>query len=167
MPGSGTPAGPRVERGWKTRRRKRRVPEAMGYDEKTAGRVRSILSRRQDVVERKMVGGLSFMVNGSMCCGLTSTGLMVCVGRDAYERTLAQPHVRPMRFAGRPLAGFVCVDPGGYRTDAALANWVQRGVDFVSTLSANKSVDAKRVDAPRRDLRRSGLRAPADNRRKE
>jgi hypothetical protein len=76
------------------------------------------------------------MVNGSMCCGVTGTALMVRVGPQARERALARPHVRPMIFAGRQLAGFVCVDPEGYRTDAALAAWVQRGIDFVSTLPA-------------------------------
>lgn len=86
------------------------------------------------------------MVNGSMCCGVTSTALMVRVGPEAYERALAQPHVRPMKFAGRPLAGYVCIDPEGCRTDAALGKWVQRGIDFVSTLPA-KGTAARR---PRR-----------------
>lgn len=140
---------------------------AMGYDGKTADRVRSILSARRDVVEKRMVGGLSFLVDGSMCCGVTSTGLMVRVGSDAHERMLARPHVRPMVFAGRPLAGFVCVDPVGYRTDAALAAWIQRGIDFVSTLPAKQSVKAKRADAPRRGRPRSDSRARAGNRRTE
>jgi hypothetical protein len=74
------------------------------------------------------------MVGGSMCCGVTGTALMVRVGPEARERALAQPHVRPMKFAGRALAGFVCVDPEGYRTDKALATWVQRGIDLVATL---------------------------------
>jgi hypothetical protein len=77
---------------------------------------------------------MSFMVGGSMCCGVTGTALMVRVGPEARERALAQPHVRPMKFAGRALAGFVCVDPEGYRTDKALATWVQRGIDLVATL---------------------------------
>lgn len=96
--------------------------------------MRRFLSGRSDVVEKRMVGGLSFMVNGSMCCGVTGTALMVRVGPEGRERALAQPHVRPMKFAGKPLAGFVCVDPAGYRTDTALATWVRRGIDFVSTL---------------------------------
>jgi TfoX/Sxy family transcriptional regulator of competence genes len=116
----------------------------MGYEEKTAERVRRILSRRRDVVEKKMVGGLSFMVNGRLCCGLTSTALMVRVGPEARERALAHPHVRPMKFAGRPLAGFVCVDPGGYRTDTALAKWIQRGIDFASALPATPSAARRR-----------------------
>lgn len=91
-----------------------------------------------------MVGGLSFMVNGSMCCGVTGTALMVRVGPEARERALAQPHVRPMEFAGRPLAGFVCVEPGGYATDAALESWVQQGIDFVSTLPTKEPAARKR-----------------------
>ena len=115
----------------------------MSYDLKTAERVRQILSSRRDVAERRMVGGLSFAVGGMMCCGVTGNALMVRVGAEARERTLAQPHVRPMEFAGRPLAGFVVIDPEGYRTDAALAAWVQRGLDFVAALSA-KTPDAKK-----------------------
>jgi hypothetical protein len=106
----------------------------MGYDEKLAERVRQSLSGRPDVVERRMMGGLSFMVNGRMCCRLSSAGFMVRVGKDAREGTLAQTHVRPTEIAGRRLAGFVDVDPGDYGTDAKLAKCVQRGVDFVATL---------------------------------
>src|SRR6266851_9904641 len=94
--------------------------EAMGYDQKTAERVRRVLSGRRDVVEKRMVGGLSFVVNGSMCCGVTDTALMVRVGREGREEALAQPHARPMKFAGRTVAGLVCVNPGGYRTESAL-----------------------------------------------
>ena len=115
----------------------------MSYDEKTAERVRRILSWRLDVVEKKMFGGLCFMVNGSMCCGLTSTAFMVRIGPDGYERALAQPHARPMDFTGRPMTGMVYVDPAGYKTDAALAKWVQRGVDFVSGRPVKKSASAR------------------------
>jgi TfoX/Sxy family transcriptional regulator of competence genes len=108
----------------------------MSYDERVAERVRRLLAGQRNVVEKRMVGGLSFMVNGSMCCGVTGTALMVRVGPQARERALARPHVRPMIFAGRQLAGFVCVDPEGYRTEAALAAWVHRSLDFVSTLPA-------------------------------
>ncbi|NVB80793.1 MAG: TfoX/Sxy family protein [Kofleriaceae bacterium] len=103
----------------------------MSYDERTAARIRTLLGKRRDVVERKMFGGLTFMVNGAMCCGITSDALVVRVGPAAYERALAEPHARPMDFTGRPLAGMIYVDPPGYRTDRALARWVQRGLDFV------------------------------------
>lgn len=110
----------------------------MPYDERMAGRVRRILSGRPDVVERKMMGGLCFMLSGSMCCGVSASALLVRVGRDAYQRMLAQPYVRPLEFAGRRPTGFVLVDTEGCRTDRALARWIQRGMDFVSTLPAKK-----------------------------
>jgi hypothetical protein len=122
----------------------------MGYDNTTADRVRRILSRRRDVVEKRMVGGLSFMVRGSMCCGVTGTALMVRVGPEAREWALVQPHVRPMKFAGRALAGFVCVDPEGFRTETALGTWVRRGIDFVSTIPAKRR--GRRKPRPRAPL---------------
>jgi len=111
----------------------------MSYDERTAQRVRRILSSKVDVVEKRMFGGLCFMVNGSMCCGLTNAALMVRVGPDHYDEVLAQPHARPMDLTGRPLAGMVYVDPQGYESAEALAGWIQRGVDFTSTLTGKSS----------------------------
>jgi TfoX/Sxy family transcriptional regulator of competence genes len=105
----------------------------MAYDRDTAERVRRILASRADVEEKRMVGGLSFLVEGKMCCGVTGSALMVRVGAEARDRTLAEPHVRQMKLGGRQLAGFVCVDPTGFRTDRSLRSWVQRAVDFVSS----------------------------------
>ena len=107
----------------------------MGYDLKIAERVRRSLSGQRDVVEKRMVGGLSFSVDGNMCCGVAGDALMVRVGAAARERTLTEPHVRPMVFGKRPLAGFVLVDPAGFRTDASLRKWIQRGVDFATSIS--------------------------------
>jgi TfoX/Sxy family transcriptional regulator of competence genes len=104
----------------------------MSYDERLAGRVRALLSTRDDVVEKKMFGGLCFMVHGAMCCGLTKSDFMVRVGAAQYHDALAQPHARPMDFTGRPLKGMVYVAPEGLRTDAALARWIRRGLEFVS-----------------------------------
>jgi len=83
----------------------------VSYDEKLAARVRKVLAGRTDVVEKKMFGGLCFMVNGAMCCGLTKTDLMVRFGPVQYDDALAEPHARPMDFTGRPLAGMVYVAP--------------------------------------------------------
>ena len=98
--------------------------------------MRILLSNRNDVAEKKMVGGLSFLVNGNMCCGVTGTALMIRVGHDTREQALREPHVRPMVLGGRSLSAFVCVDPPGYATDDALARWVQRGLDFAAALPA-------------------------------
>jgi TfoX N-terminal domain len=116
----------------------------MGYDTGTAERVRALLSGRADVVEKKMVGGLSFVAGGHMCCGVTGTALMVRVGADGRERALAEPHVRPMRLGERVLSGFVCVDPAGVAADEALARWVQRGLDFVASLPAESREGGER-----------------------
>ncbi len=93
-----------------------------------------------------MIGGLSFLLNGKMCFGDTSTGIMVRVGPEAPEWTLAETQVRPMVLADRPLAGFVCVDPVGYQTDTALATWIQRGLDVAATLPMKKPVWSRRTD---------------------
>jgi TfoX/Sxy family transcriptional regulator of competence genes len=101
------------------------------FDEKVAARVRATLAGQKDVVERRMMGGLCFMVRGAMCCCVDRSTLMVRVGADALEQTLALPHTRPMTIGGKRLTGFVGVDPPGFRTEKQLARWVQRGIDFV------------------------------------
>ena len=88
------------------------------------------------MVEKKMVGSLSFLVNGNMCCGVTGMALMVRVGAESREQALREPHVRPMLFADRALSGFICIEPEGCAVDDALASWVQQGLDFVSGLPA-------------------------------
>jgi TfoX/Sxy family transcriptional regulator of competence genes len=109
----------------------------MPYDNQVADGIRVLLSDRHDVVERKMMGGLVFMVGGNMCVVVSGRGgLMVRVGPDAQPRVLKQPHVKPMIMAGRPMTGFVRVAAEGYRTAAALRKWVKRGLDFVETLPA-------------------------------
>ena len=134
----------------------------MSYDENLAARIRGVLAKRTDVVEKKMFGGLCFMVGGAMCCGLTKTDFMVRVGPDRYDEALAQAHARPMDFTGRPLAGMVYVAPEGVRSATALAKWVGRGVSFVLSLPPNaakrstsravakKNVDSKSASRPAR-----------------
>jgi TfoX N-terminal domain len=106
----------------------------MNYDPETAERIRRFLSARPHVTEKKMVGGLSFLISGNMCCGVTGPALMIRVGRDARPQALQQPHVRPMQFAGRNLSAFVCVDPPGFAADETLARWLHQALAFTSTL---------------------------------
>jgi hypothetical protein len=106
----------------------------MAYDERLAERIRGVLTARPDVVEKRMVGGRSFMVAGHLCCGVSGSDLMIRVGPTAYEWALAQEHVRPMRFGRRPLVGYVLVAPEAHLDKVALSAWVQRGIAFVSTL---------------------------------
>ncbi len=106
----------------------------MAYDERLAERTREVLARKRDVREQKMFGGLCFLLRGNMCCGIAGDELIVRVGPDAYDTSLARPHARPMDFTGRPLRGLVYVAAPGLRTRRSLAQWVDRGVAFASSL---------------------------------
>ena len=106
----------------------------MAYDEQLAERVRRFLDRHDGVAEKKMFGGLSFILRGNMCCGVVRDDLVIRVGREEYGALLAEPHARPMDFTGRPLKGFVYVGPDGHRSDEALEKWLERGVDFALSL---------------------------------
>jgi hypothetical protein len=111
----------------------------MAYDEATAARVRAVLSERRDVVEKKLMGGLCFMVQGSMCCSVSGRGgLLIRVGADAHARMLGEPHVASMEMRGRVMTGFVRVAAEGYRTGAALEKWIERGVTAASAAKAAK-----------------------------
>lgn len=115
----------------------------MAYDDKAAERVRRALSGRPELVEKRMMGGVCFMLSGNMCAGVSGSAIMIRVGPDAYAQALTQPHVRPLEFGGMRPKGFVLVDPEGYRTAKALAAWIERGVNFASTLPAKKPARKK------------------------
>lgn len=85
----------------------------MPIDETLASRVRALLAGRGDVSERRMFGGLTFMVSGHMCCGVNNDELIVRLGREDEEAALAMPHARPMDFTHRPMTGFVTIAPAG------------------------------------------------------
>jgi TfoX/Sxy family transcriptional regulator of competence genes len=106
----------------------------VAYDEELAERIRQALAGRQGVSEKRMFGGIAFMLRGNMCCGVVRNDLMIRVGPEQYEVALARPHARPMDFTGRPLRGMVYVGPDGYRSDADMEDWVRRGVDFAASL---------------------------------
>ena len=110
----------------------------MAYDEKLAERVRKSLEGRRGVTERRMFGGLAFMLRGHTCCGLVGDELMVRVGPDAYEAALARPHAREMDFTGRPLRGYVYVGREGLGTQRSVTAWVERGVTFAASRPPKK-----------------------------
>ncbi len=106
----------------------------MAFDDELAGRVRRVLAEEPVVVEKRMFGGLAFMVDGHMACGIVGDQLMIRLGNDGVERALKEPHVRPMDFTGRPLHSMAFVSAEGVRDDAALAAWVDRTIAFIRTL---------------------------------
>ncbi len=106
----------------------------MAYDEALADRIRHVFAGEPNVTERKMFGGIAFMVAGNMACGVIKDDLMVRVGPDAHESAVVQPHVRPMDFANRPMQGYVYVDPDGVRSAEDLARWVHAGIVMAASL---------------------------------
>lgn len=108
----------------------------MAYNEQLANRIKAVLARRKSLTEKKMFGGLTFLLGGKMYCGVLQDKLVVRVGPAQYEEALKRPHTRPMDFTGRPIKGFVFVGPGGYKTEKALGKWLQLATRFVSSLPA-------------------------------
>ncbi len=111
----------------------------MAYDEGLAERIRQVNEDRPEIVEKKMFGGLAFMLNDYMFCGVTEDLLMARVGPANYEVSLARPHVREMDFTGRPMNGYVFVEPEGLESDEELRAWVDLCADFVLTLPPKKN----------------------------
>ena len=111
----------------------------MAYDEGLAARVREHLAARDDigignVEEKKMFGGLCFMVAGHMCCGIVGDTLMLRVGPQQYSECLGLPHAREMDFTGKPMKGMLYVDAEGITEDEELAVWITRSLRFISGL---------------------------------
>ncbi|MDH3376922.1 MAG: TfoX/Sxy family protein [Gammaproteobacteria bacterium] len=106
----------------------------MAYDEGVAQRLREEFADRIDVAEKKMFGGIAFMLSGNMCCGVIGETLMARVGAEQYEKALSQSHVREMDFTGKPLTGFVYVEPEGFESDTELQRWVSACENFVDSL---------------------------------
>jgi TfoX/Sxy family transcriptional regulator of competence genes len=111
----------------------------MAYDEQLAERVRRALGERPDITERKMFGGLTFLREGRMCCGIVGQELMVRVIEAEMPAVMRQRHVRPMDFTGKPLRGFVFVAPQGFSTAAALKTWIARGLRFAESSDEPRS----------------------------
>jgi len=108
----------------------------MAYDEGVATRIRELFVDREDIIEKKMFGGIAFMHNGNMCCGIVDDMLMARVGPNAYEEALQLPHVREMDFTGKSLKGFVYVESAGFAEDDELRQWLARCEAFTSALPA-------------------------------
>ena len=110
----------------------------MAYDERLAGRVRKLLARRKAIAEKKMFGGVAFLLNGNMCVGLHGEELIVRLDSEETDQALARPHTRIFDMTGRPMKGWILVKPAGLAREDALAKWVQVGVDYAASLPAKK-----------------------------
>ena len=106
----------------------------MAYSEELAARIRQALAPHADVMERKMFGGLAFMLRGNMCCGVVGDMLMLRLGNEGAAEALAEPHTRPMDFTGKALKSMVYVGGQGIASPEDLNRWVNRGADFAASL---------------------------------
>lgn len=119
----------------------------MAYDEKLAQRVRSLIVGNKGFSEKKMFGGIAFLLSGKMCCGVLKDDLVVRIGLEDYEHALNKPHVRPMDFTGRPMKGYVYVGPGAIRTARSLRAWLDKSIGFVTSLPETKKTKKRRAQA--------------------
>ena len=123
----------------------------MAFDEDLADRMRAILAPEPGLTERKMFGGIAFMLNGNMVCGVIGKDLMARIGAERYDEALDAPHVRPMDFSGRPMVGLIYVSPDGVASDDALRAWVDVSLDYARALPP-RSAEEK---APRRSSKKA------------
>lgn len=107
----------------------------MAYDEGIAQRLREAYQVLPDIIlEKRMFGGIVFMVNGYMSCGVNQDRLMVRVGPESYQYLLKHPYAREMDFTGKPLKGFLYIDSDGFESDKDLLFWIQKSFDYLHTL---------------------------------
>lgn len=108
----------------------------MAYDEMLTMRIRAALGPLPELVEKKMFGGVGFLINGNMACGVHKNGLIVRVGVATYQKTLSRPHTRVFDMTGRPMTGWVVVEPEGCATEADLKAWVEQALVFARSIPA-------------------------------
>jgi len=106
----------------------------MAFDEKLAARIRAHLSKRRGVAERKMFGGITFMLQGNMCCGVHRDALIARLGPEDAGQALREPHTRVFDLTGRPMKAWVLVEPSGLAAGAQLEKWVDRAAKYASSL---------------------------------
>jgi len=107
------------------------------FDEKLAARIRKQLGKKKGLVEKRMFGGVAFMLNGNMCVGIHKDELIVRLAPEETEQALTQRHTRIFDLSGgRTMKGWILVQPKGLATDAALGKWVTVGVKFAASLPA-------------------------------
>lgn len=106
----------------------------MAFDEKLADRVRRALFGQRGMVEKRMFGGLAFMLRGNMCCGVLREDLVVMVGPAAHAAELRRPHARVMDFTHKPMKGYLYVGPRGVATAASLRSRLSPAIAFAATL---------------------------------
>ena len=115
----------------------------MAYDEGLAQRIREMLADTPGISEKRMFGGLAFLLRGKMCVGIIGDELMVRVGPEAHSKLVADPHAREMDFTGRSMKGFLYVGVDGFESDADLRRWISRGEAGVAAVPVKRARSSK------------------------
>jgi TfoX/Sxy family transcriptional regulator of competence genes len=110
----------------------------MAFSEALASRVRQALARKKGIEEKKMFGGIGFLLNGNMLVGIWKESLIVRLGDEQGAQALLEPHVSEFNITGRSMKGWVLVALEGVRNDDQLSGWIQRAVKFVEKLPAKE-----------------------------
>jgi TfoX/Sxy family transcriptional regulator of competence genes len=108
----------------------------VAFDDALATRIRNALPGGESVIEKRMFGGIAFLLNGNMCCGVHGDELIVRLDPAAAEDALGEPHVRVFDLTGRPMKGWVLIASNGLEAETELQSWVARGVEFAASLPA-------------------------------
>lgn len=108
----------------------------MPYDETLALKIRKLLGRRKNLTEKKMFGGVGFLLDGNICCGVFKEFLILRLGEDAARQVLGEKHARPFDITGKPMGGWAMVEPAGWSDATRLRRWVAWAVEFTESLPA-------------------------------
>ena len=122
----------------------------MAFSEALAERIRQALARQKNVEEKKMFGGVGFLLNGNMLVGVWKDSLIVRLGPDEGDEALLEPHVREFDITGRPMKGWVLVEPEGVEDDDQLKGWIQRAAKFVGSCRRSEKQEGDNMAKPKK-----------------
>lgn len=106
----------------------------MTYNLELAERIRKILKTRSGVIEKKMFGGIGFLVNGNMACGVNKQDLILRLNQNDFEKTLERSYARIFDMTGKPMKGWILISSEGYKSEKLLGDWIEKGIAFAGSL---------------------------------
>ena len=106
----------------------------MAFDERLAERIRKRLGKRKGLAEKKMFGGIAFLLNGNMCVGVHNQDLIVRLAPEETDQALAEPHTRVFDLSGRPMKGWILVESSGLKDEKTLGKWIRLSVGYALSL---------------------------------
>ena len=108
----------------------------MAYNEDLAKRIRTKLKSRSGLTEKRLFGGIGFLVSGNMACGVHKQDLIIRLSNNDFDLAIKDPNVRVFDLGGRPMRGWILVSSGGYSSDESLQDWIKKGIAFARSLPA-------------------------------